>query len=60
LTAYIAYYSSSRTHLSLNNDAPISRQVASPADGDIVAIHKSVACTIDTNAAPRKTNSTRI
>jgi len=38
LTAYVAYYSSSRTHLSLNKDAPISRQVASSADGDIVAI----------------------
>jgi len=38
LTAYVAYDSSSRTHLSLNKDAPISRHVASPADGDIVAI----------------------
>src|SRR5262245_1384069 len=38
LTAYVAYYSSSRTHLSLNKDAPISRQVAFPADGAIVAI----------------------
>lgn len=38
LHAYVAYYSSSRTHLSLNKDAPISRHVASPADGDIVAI----------------------
>jgi hypothetical protein len=35
-TAYGAYYS--RTHLSLNKDSPIPRQVASPADGDIVAI----------------------
>ena len=38
LHAYIAYYLRSRTHLSLDKDAPISRQVASPADGDIVAI----------------------
>ena len=38
LTAYVAYYSNSRTHLSLDKDAPTSRQVASPADGDIVAI----------------------
>jgi putative transposase len=36
--AYVAYYSSSRTHLSLDKDAPIPRQVASPADGAIVAI----------------------
>jgi putative transposase len=34
----VAYYSRSRTHLSLNKDAPISRPVASLADGDIVAI----------------------
>jgi transposase InsO family protein len=38
LHMYIAYYSRSRTHLSLKKDAPISRHVASPADGDIVAI----------------------
>ena len=38
LSAYVAYYSSSRTHLSLNKDAPISRPVASSTDGDIVAI----------------------
>jgi len=38
LNAYVAYYVRSRTHLSLNKDAPISRDVARPADGDIVAI----------------------
>jgi hypothetical protein len=38
LSAYVAYYLRSRTHLSVNKDAPISRHVASPADGDIVAI----------------------
>jgi transposase InsO family protein len=38
LHMYVAYYSRSRTHLSLNKDAPTSRPAASPADGDIVAI----------------------
>jgi len=37
LRAYVEYYLKSRTHLSLDKDAPISRPVASPADGDIVA-----------------------
>jgi transposase InsO family protein len=38
LHAYIDYYLTSRTHLSLEKDAPISRPVGSPPDGDIVAI----------------------
>jgi putative transposase len=38
LKAYVVYYSRSRTDLSLNKDAPISRDVASPADGDIITI----------------------
>jgi putative transposase len=38
LHAYVEYYLKARTHLSLDKDAPISRPVASPADGDIVAI----------------------
>ncbi len=38
LHAYVEYYLTSRTHLSLNKDAPTSRPVASPAGGDIVAI----------------------
>jgi putative transposase len=38
LHAYVGYYLRSRTHLSLNKDAPISRHVAPPADGRIVAI----------------------
>jgi putative transposase len=38
LRAYIEYYLTSRTHLSLDKDAPISRPFASPADSDIVAI----------------------
>jgi transposase InsO family protein len=38
LQAYIEYYLKSRTHLSIDNDAPTSRRVALPADGPIVAI----------------------
>jgi putative transposase len=38
LHAYVEYYLRSRTHLSLDKDAPISRPVASSTDGDIVAI----------------------
>jgi transposase InsO family protein len=38
LNAYVTYYLRSRTHVSLDKDAPISRPVAPPADGDIVAI----------------------
>src|SRR5262249_31259784 len=38
LAAYVDYYLNSRTHLALNKDAPISRSVAMPADGEIVAI----------------------
>jgi putative transposase len=38
LHAYVAYYLNSRTHLALGKDAPVSRPVASPSDGEIVAI----------------------
>ena len=38
LSAYVEYYLRSRTHLSLNKDAPLARPVASPTDGTIVAI----------------------
>jgi hypothetical protein len=38
LTTYIQYYLRSRTHLSLNKDAPISRAAMLPSDGEIVAI----------------------
>jgi transposase InsO family protein len=38
LNAYVEYYLKSRTHLSLSKDAPMSRPVASPSDGEIVAI----------------------
>jgi transposase InsO family protein len=38
LTDYVEYYLRSRTHLSLNRDAPVSRAVVPPADGDIASI----------------------
>jgi transposase InsO family protein len=38
LHAYVEYDLKSRTHLSLGKDAPISRSVAPPGDGTIVAI----------------------
>jgi transposase InsO family protein len=38
LTDYVEYYLRSRTHLSLNKDAPVSRAVAPPTDGHIVSI----------------------
>lgn len=38
MTRYCAYYERSRTHLSLNKDAPIPRCIALPTGGRIVAI----------------------
>ena len=38
MRVYCLYYEQSRTHLSLNKDAPIPRQVAVPSDGRVVAI----------------------
>ena len=35
---YCAYYEQSRTHLSLNKDAPIPRPIALPSEGRVVAI----------------------
>jgi putative transposase len=38
LNAYIEYYNASRTHLALEKDAPLSRSVAAPTAGRVVAI----------------------
>lgn len=38
LTAYIAYYMRARTHLSLDKDTLMTRQVLPPSAGRIVAI----------------------
>lgn len=36
--AYCAYYERSRTHLSLDKDAPIPRAIAAPGDGRVIPI----------------------
>jgi transposase InsO family protein len=38
LSLYVEYYQRSRTHLSLEKDAPIPRPLATPTDGRLVAI----------------------
>ncbi len=38
MTLYCSYHERSRTHLSLDKDTPIPRQVTPPGDGDIVVI----------------------
>ena len=38
LKSYFRYYHESRTHLSLDKDAPVSRPIAPPGDGSIVAV----------------------
>jgi len=38
LRAYVAYYQKCRTHVSLDKDAPVSRPIATPTGGAIVAI----------------------
>ena len=38
MTRYVAYYERSRTHLSLNKDAPIPRPAIPLGQGSIVAI----------------------
>jgi transposase InsO family protein len=38
LTAYFAYYHEARTHLSLDRNAPVPRQVEHPSEGKVIAI----------------------
>jgi hypothetical protein len=38
LKAYIEYYTTARTHLALEKDAPLPRPVAPPTAGRIIAI----------------------
>ena len=38
LTAYFEYYHQSRTHLSLERNAPVPRRVEPPTDGTVIAI----------------------
>ena len=37
LTAYLTYYHGVRTHLSLEKDAPTTRRVHTPTEGDVIA-----------------------
>jgi putative transposase len=41
MTDYVAYYLGSRTHLSLNKDAPVSCAAVPPTKGDIVGAAES-------------------
>jgi len=52
LKSYFDYYERTRTHLSLDKDAPISRSVQPPEIGRIVEVPRSVDCTIATNESP--------
>ena len=38
LTAYFEYYQQSRTHLSLDRNAPVPRRVEFPAEGNVIAV----------------------
>jgi putative transposase len=38
LKSYVAYYTDSRTHLSLGKDSPHSRPVSLPDDGRVIAV----------------------
>ena len=38
MTLYCSYYEQSRSHVSLNKDAPIPRRIAVPSEGHVVAI----------------------
>ena len=40
LAGYVAYYHGSRTHLSLEKDAPTPRRVQSVTEGDVIAFRE--------------------
>jgi putative transposase len=40
LTRYFAYYHESRTHVSLDRNAPLPRRIEHPSEGSVVAIHQ--------------------
>lgn len=50
IAAYLQYYHESRTHLSLNRNAPVEREVEPPEQGKVVAIPQVGGCTTDTAA----------
>jgi transposase InsO family protein len=49
LKRYVEYYEGSRTHLALNKDAPVSRDVSPPTDGRIIATPQVGGFIIATN-----------
>jgi hypothetical protein len=51
--SYLDYYHRTRTHLSLDKDCPEQRPIQAPKVGKIMAIPKSVVCTIATSALRR-------
>ena len=51
---YLDYYQLSRTHLSLEKDAPEPREVQPPTMGEVVACRKSVDSITDTSAEQRR------
>jgi hypothetical protein len=53
LEKYVTYYLKSRTHLSLDKAAPVSRPVGAPGNGPVIAIPQLVGCTTTPNAVPR-------
>ena len=55
--AFVSYYHHTRTHLSLAKDTPETRAVQATELGGVVAIAKSAASTIDTNAGRGLRNS---
>jgi hypothetical protein len=63
MIVYCSYYERSRTHLSLDKDAPIPRAVMPPSDGRSWQSRKSVGSTTGTRGAqperPRLPNSSR-
>jgi len=51
LKSYFEYYERTRTHLSLEKDAPIPRTAQPPELGTVVEFPEVADSTIDTNAA---------
>ena len=60
VTAYVAYYMRSRTHLGLDKDSPTPRPVMPPTAGRIVAVQRSMGCTIATTARPHSPDNRRV
>jgi hypothetical protein len=46
LTRYFAYYHESRTHLSLDRNAPVAREVEPPERGEVIAAAQAVLMSV--------------